>query len=110
MGGHAGQWQIHVGRSSRDLPLHAEVYVDCPVRYVPLRDDNSLQQLIQQPEAFARVVAMIAQKSPLAPEQIREKLIRLAPDMFCGLFIALTEFLALDIEKDELNAVLSGRQ
>ena len=105
-----GQWQIHVGRSSRDLPLHAEVYVDCPVRYVPLRDDNSLQQLIQQPEAFARVVAMIAQKSPLAPEQIREKLIRLAPDMFCGLFIALTEFLALDIEKDELNAVLSGRQ
>ncbi len=103
-----GLWQIHIGSSSRDLPLHAEVHVDCPVRYVPLRDDNSLQQLIQQPEAFSRVVAMIAAKSPLAAEQIREKLIRLAPDMFCGLFIALTEFLALDIDRDELNAVLSG--
>jgi len=105
-----GTWQIHVGRSSRDLPLYAEVEVDCPSRYVPLRDDNSLQQLIQQPEAFARVVALIAGKSQLSPDQVREKLIRLAPDLFCGLLIALTEFLALDIERDELNTVLAGRE
>lgn len=82
--------------------------VDCPQRYVPLRDDNSLQQLIQQPEAFARVVTLIADKSQIPAEQVREKLIRLAPDLFCGLLIALTEFLALDIERDELNAVLAG--
>lgn len=105
-----GIWQLHVGSSSRDLPLNAEVKIDCPQRYVPLRDDNSLQQLIQQPEAFARVVDLIAAKSQRPPEQVREKLIRLAPDLFCGLLIALTEFLALDIERDELNAVLAGRQ
>ena len=103
-----GEWQLHVGASSRDLPLSATFEVDCPPRYVPLRDDNSLQQLIQQPEAFARVVQLIAGKSQIPAEQVREKLIRLAPDLFCGLLIALTEFLALDIERDELNAVLAG--
>ena len=103
-----GEWQLHVGASSRDLPLSATFEVDCPPRYVPLRDDNSLQQLIQQPEAFARVVQLIAGKSQMPAEQVREKLIRLAPDLFCGLLIALTEFLALDIERDELNAVLAG--
>ncbi|STR39787.1 beta-glucosidase [Klebsiella michiganensis] len=103
-----GIWQVRVGASSRDLPLIAEIEVDCPQRYVPLRDDNSLQQLIQQPEAFARVVKLIADKSQMPAEQVREKLIRLAPDLFCGLLIALTEFLALDIERDELNAVLAG--
>jgi beta-glucosidase len=103
-----GIWQIRVGGSSRDLPLSAEIEVDCPPRYVPLRDDNSLQQLIQQPEALARVVALIAAKSQLPAEQVREKLIHLAPDLFCGMLIALTEFLALDIDRDELNAVLAG--
>lgn len=102
-----GNWQVHIGASSRDLPLNATFTVDCPARYVPLRDDNSLQQLIQQPKAFARVVQLIADKSQRPPEQVREKLIRLAPDLFCGLLIALTEFLALDIDRDELNAVLA---
>lgn len=102
-----GAWQVQIGGSSRDLPLKATFAVDCPARYVPLRDDNSLQQLIQQPKAFARVVQLIADKSQLSPERVREKLIRLAPDLFCGLLIALTEFLALDIERDELNAVLA---
>lgn len=105
-----GCWQIWVGSSSRDLALQAEVEVDCPPRYVPLRDDNSLQQLIQQPEALERVVALIARKSQLPPAQIRERLIQLAPDLFCGLLIALTEFLALDIDRDELNDVLAGRE
>lgn len=105
-----GNWQVHIGGSSRDLPLNATFTVDCPARYVPLRDDNSLQQLIQQPKAFARVVQLIADKSQLPPEQVREKLIRLAPDLFCGLLIALTEFLALDIDRDELNAVLAEPQ
>ncbi|QHM75366.1 Thermostable beta-glucosidase B [Mixta theicola] len=103
-----GRWQIFVGASSRDLPLSASVEVDCPARYLPLRDDNSLQQLIQQPEAFARVVALIAAKSGVPEPQVREKLIRLAPDMVFGLLTSLTEFLALDIERDELNAVLAG--
>ncbi|WP_434641738.1 beta-glucosidase [Klebsiella sp. I138] len=103
-----GCWQIRVGSSSRDLALYAEVEVDCPPRFVPLRDDNSLQQLIQQPEALDRVVALIARKSQRQPAQIRERLIQLAPDLFCGLLIALTEFLALDIDRDELNTVLAG--
>ena len=105
-----GRWQIRLGSSSRDQALSAEVEVDCPPRYVPLRDDNSLQQLIQQPEAFARVVALIARKSQRPPAQIRERLIQLAPDLFCGLLIALTEFLALDIDRDELNAALKGTE
>lgn len=103
-----GQWHIFVGASSRDLPLSASVEVDCSPRYLPLRDDNSLQQLIQQPDTFARVTALISAKSGMAPAEVRQKLIRLAPDLFCGLLIALTEFLALDIDRDELNAVLAG--
>lgn len=54
------------------------------------------------------MVALISAKSGVAPDLVREKLIRLAPDLFCGLLIALTEFLALDIDRDELNAVLAG--
>ena len=105
-----GLWQVRIGGSSRDLPLVADVEVATAPRYVPLRDDNSLQQLIQQPEALDRVVALIARKSQLPPAQIRERLIQLAPDLFCGLLIALTEFLALDIDSDELNRVLAGRE
>ncbi|VUC84201.1 beta-glucosidase [Raoultella terrigena] len=105
-----GLWQVRIGGSSRDLPLVADVEVTTAPRYVPLRDDNSLQQLIQQPEALDRVVALIARKSQLPPAQIRERLIQLAPDLFCGLLIALTEFLALDIDSDELNRVLAGRE
>ena len=105
-----GEWRIRVGASSRDLPLSAGVEIVAPVRDVPLRDDNSLQQLIQQPAALARVVALIADKSPLPAEEIEARLIRLAPDMFCGMLIALTEFLALDISRDELNAALCGNE
>ena len=105
-----GNWQIRVGSSSRNIALCTVVEVECPTRHVPLRDDNSLQQLVQQPEALDRVVALIARKSSLPPAQIREKLIQLAPDLFCGLLIALTEFLALDIDRDELNQVLVGRE
>lgn len=92
MGRDAGHLAGSRRRLITDLPLIAEIEVDCPQRYVPLRDDNSLQQLIQQPEAFARVVKLIADKSQMPAEQVREKLIRLAPDLFCGLLIALTEF------------------
>lgn len=105
-----GLWQVRIGGSSRDLPLVADVEVATAPCYVPLRDDNSLQQLIQQPEALDRVVALIARKSQLPPAQIRDRLIQLAPDLFCGLLIALTEFLALDIDSDELNRVLAGRE
>ncbi|WPU25194.1 glycoside hydrolase family 3 C-terminal domain-containing protein [Cedecea neteri] len=105
-----GRWQVYVGGSSRDLPLSAGFDVDCEEQYMTLRDDNSLQQLIQQPEVFARVVALVAGKSGVPPEIVREKLTRIAPDLFCGLLIALTEFLGLDIERDELNAVLAGEQ
>ncbi|MCT9627642.1 glycosyl hydrolase, partial [Pseudarthrobacter equi] len=84
-----GHWQVRIGGSSRDLPLVADVEVATAPRYVPLRDDNSLQQLIQQPAALDRVVALIARKSQLPPAQIRERLIQLAPDLFCGLLIAL---------------------
>ena len=56
------------------------------------------------------MVALIARKSQRPPAQIRERLIQLAPDLFCGLLIALTEFLALDIDRDELNAALKGTE
>ncbi|NDJ59115.1 glycosyl hydrolase [Enterobacteriaceae bacterium 4M9] len=104
-----GGYQLRVGRSSRDIVLTADVAVESAPRYVPLRDDNSLQQLIAQPAAFERVVKLVAAQSPLSEARIREKLTALAPDMFCGLFIALTEFLGIDIERDALNAVLADK-
>lgn len=38
---------------------------------------------------------------------MREKLTAIAPDLFCGLFIALTEFLAIAITQQELEAALA---
>lgn len=104
-----GQYQIRVGKLSRDIALTATLAVTSAPRFVPLRDDNSLQQLIAQPAAFDRVITLVANKSGLPEAQVRERLTALAPDMFCGLFIALTEFLRMDIERDALNATLSGK-
>ena len=103
-----GDYGIGVGRSSRDIPLTASVNVHALPRHVRLRDDNSLQQLILQPEAFQRVVQLVAKKSQRSEQQVREKLIAVAPDMVFGLFITLTEFMSLDIDKETLNATLAG--
>ncbi|MNP76300.1 hypothetical protein D3C76_1735110 [compost metagenome] len=75
--------------------------------YLPLKADNSLQQLIATPPAFDRVVTLLVSKNGLPEALMREKLIAIAPDLFCGLFIALTEFLAIDITQQELEAALA---
>lgn len=103
-----GTYRFMLGKSSRDIQLAGDVHIEVPVRYVPLRDDNSLQQLIHQPLAFGRVVALVAEESRLPPDQVRDQLIKLAPDMFCGLYVALTAFLGLHIDRDALNRALSG--
>lgn len=102
-----GEYPLRLGKSSRDCQLQTRVTVAVAPRYVPLRADNSLQQLIQQPGPFARVVTLVAEHSQCPESQVRERLIALAPDMFCGLYVALTAFLGLDIDCDTLNAALA---
>lgn len=102
-----GQYQLRLGKSSRDIQLCACVTVNVPPRYVALRDDNSLQQVIRQPGPFSRVVALVAARSQLPQEQVRARLTALAPDMFCGLYVTLTAFLGLDIDRAALNAALA---
>lgn len=73
---------------------------------MPIRNDSSVQQLIKNPPVFARVAKLIASKNGQTPEAVQEKLTVMAPDLIFGLFITLTEFLALDISLDELNTAL----
>jgi beta-glucosidase len=102
----AGEYHLHAARSSRDIALSTVISVQARPYYIPLKIDNSLQQLIGNPPAFAQVVKLLAGKNGLPESQVREKLIAIAPDLFCGLFIALTEFLAIDITRQELAAAL----
>lgn len=104
----AGQYGIKIGKSSRDIVLQTEIEVLSEPHYPPISLDNSLQLLIKNPPAFDRVVALIAGKSGQPKAVVKEKLIAIAPDLFCGLFIALTEFLALDIDRAELSATLNN--
>lgn len=102
----SGEYHLHIARSSRDIAMSMAVNLRARPYYLPLKADNSLQQLINNPPAFARVVTLLASKNGLPEIQVREKLIAIAPDLFCGLFIALTEFLAIDITRQELAQAL----
>ncbi|WP_337049016.1 beta-glucosidase family protein [Serratia fonticola] len=102
-----GEYQLHVARSSRDIALSTVVKLCAKPYYLPLKVDNSLQQLITTPPAFDRVVKLLVSKNGLPEALMREKLIAIAPDLFCGLFIALTQFLAIDITQQELEAALA---
>lgn len=102
----SGDYQLHVARSSRDIALSTVVSICASPWYVPLKSDNSLQQLIANPPAFARVVALLSSKNSVPEAVLQEKLRVMAPDLFCGLFIALTEFLAIDISRQELDNAL----
>lgn len=101
-----GEYHLHAARSSRNIAASTVVNLCASPYYLPLKVDNSLLQLINNPPAFDRVVKLLASKNPLPESQIREKLIAIAPDLFCGLFIALTEFLAIDITRRQLAAAL----
>lgn len=106
----AGEYQLHIARSSRDIALSMAVNLCGRAYYVPLKADNSLQQLINNPPAFDRVVKLLVSKNNLPEALVREKLITIAPDLFCGLFIALTEFLSIDITRQELTVALQEPQ
>lgn len=102
-----GEYQIHVGGSSRHLPLTTNVSVEGTKHHLPLKEDNSLVQIIQDEIAFNRVIDLVVKKSGLERELIRSRLIDIAPQLFCGLFVALTEFLGVEVTRTELIDVLS---
>ncbi|MGL5603289.1 MAG: beta-glucosidase family protein [Silvania sp.] len=104
----SGEYQLHIARSSRDMTLSTAIAVRATPRYAPLKIDNSLTQLIGNPPAFARVVTLVASKNGLPEQQVREKLCAIAPDLVFGLFISLTEFLTIDITRQELANALAG--
>ncbi|MBK5072893.1 glycoside hydrolase family 3 C-terminal domain-containing protein [Budviciaceae bacterium CWB-B4] len=101
-----GNYQLCIGKSSRDIELVASLKVDAPVCYPHIKIDSSLVQLIQNPPVFERVAQLIAEKSHLSMEYAKAKLVDIAPEMFCGLFITLTEMLELDISREELTQAL----
>lgn len=101
-----GEYQLLVGGSSRELPLKATVSVYGTRHRLPLKEDSSLVQVIQDEVAFNRVIDLVVGKSGLEREVVRKRLIDISPELFCGLFIALTEFLGVDVNKQELQQAL----
>ncbi|OEC49293.1 MULTISPECIES: beta-glucosidase [unclassified Aeromonas] len=103
----SGQYEIFIGGSSRTLPLSHAIEVMGTRHSLPLKEDNSLVQVIQNEQAFNRVVELVARKSNLEPQVIRTRLMDIAPELFCGLFVALTEFLGVEVTRSELIEVLN---
>ncbi|RJX71951.1 glycosyl hydrolase [Vibrio sinensis] len=103
-----GEHTIFVGSSSEDTPLFCVVDV-VPVPYYPqLRVDSTLVDLLKNPIATERVVAMISEASRLSSTEAQSKLEQIAEDMFCGMAIAFNEMLGLDISESELQQVLEN--
>lgn len=103
----SGDYQLRVGRSSRQIELRAVVRLQAAPIYPPIKEDSSVVQLITNPVVFDRVAQLVATKSHLTLDVAKRKLIDIAPDLFCGLLITLTEMLELDISREELAAALS---
>ncbi|WP_254618338.1 beta-glucosidase family protein [Vibrio metschnikovii] len=101
-----GEYEVYAGESSRSLPLRACVQVLGTEHRLPFREDSSLVQIIQDDQVFNQVISLVARKSKLDKEVIRTRLINIAPELFCGLYVALTEFLGVDVTRNELIEVL----
>ncbi|WEK12056.1 MAG: glycoside hydrolase family 3 C-terminal domain-containing protein [Candidatus Pseudomonas colombiensis] len=104
----SGEYQVRVGGSSRHIELVARVQVQAPVLYPPVNLHSSLVQLLDNPPLFERVAKLVADKSGMPEAHTREKLRKIAPELFCGLLITLTEMLELDISREELAAALDA--
>lgn len=102
-----GEYQIRVSKSSRDVAATASLKVTAPPKYPRIRMDSSVAQLIKNPPVFDAIARLIASKSELTAELAKQRLTSIAPELFSGLLITLTEMLELDISRDELNRVLT---
>lgn len=103
-----GRYEVFVGASSRDLPLKGSFEAVNEPELLPVQADSSFAELIENKPAFERVVSLIADKTGLQREEVAEKLVRRAPEMFCGMFIALSELMQVEVSREELNAALRG--
>lgn len=101
-----GIYEIRVGKSSRDIVLTEKVIVTCPTRHVALKDDATIQMLLEQPKAFDRVVKLIHSKTLHPEASIKEKLISVSPYLFTGLYVVLTEIFLVEVTHEELQTVL----
>lgn len=102
----SGDYQICLGKSSRDIVLTSTLSVEMAPRYPNINIHSSVVQLIKNPLAFDAVARLIVTKSELSIDVAKQKLTEIAPDLFCGLMVTLTEMLALDITRAELDQVL----
>jgi beta-glucosidase len=102
----SGDYQLLAAKSSRHIELIKTLSIHATPRYPELKEDASVVQLIQNPHAFDRVCRLVADKSQVPAEIVKQKLTEVAPDLFCGLLIALTDMFELDIDRRELIDVL----
>ena len=103
----SGTYHLYIGKSSRQLELSAIFEVVTPKVKTKVYPDNSLTVLCANDEALEKVARFIAARNGSEVEHIKAKLRELAPTMFCGMFITLTEFLGVEITRDELTQLLS---
>ena len=101
-----GEYEIRIGKSSRDIVLRETLTVRGTPRYPRIREDSSVVQLIQNPPIFEKIIDLVTRKSGSDREFARKRLTEIAPELFCGLYIALTELMELDISRAEIVEAL----
>lgn len=102
-----GSYTLYIGKSSRQLELYTSFEIKTPKVKTNVYPDNSLTALCANDEALDKVARFIAAQNGSEVEFIKSKLRELAPTMFCGMFITLTEFLGVEISRKELAELLS---
>ncbi|SES92507.1 beta-glucosidase [Thorsellia anophelis] len=104
----SGEYHVLIGASSRDIQLEASIIVQAEPYIIPLEIDCSLVKLMEQPMLFENVVKLVETHTGKPSSWIKEKFESIAPNLFCGLYITLTEFFQIRIDPNELKIALGN--
>ncbi|WP_423394042.1 beta-glucosidase family protein [Burkholderia sp. LMG 21824] len=102
-----GEYRLMIGKSSRQIELTAVVQVSADRPLPALKEDSSLLELLEHPEAFRNVCVLYSRKSGKSFSDAEELIKANATDIFTGIHISLTTIFEIDISRAELAAAIA---
>ncbi|GAL33968.1 beta-glucosidase [Vibrio maritimus] len=102
-----GTLTLIVGRSSRAHELAVDISIESEPYYPPAHIHSSINSLLANPNATERALKYLSVQTGLPADHLKAKLQELAPYLFFGMTVTLTEMLGVDINETEFAAALA---
>ncbi|EDL55295.1 beta-glucosidase [Vibrio mediterranei AK1] len=102
-----GKHTLILGRSSRDHELAIDISIESEPYYPPVHIHSSINSLLANPSATGRALTYLSKRTGLPADHLKAKLQELAPYLFFGMTVTLTEMLGVDIDEIEFAAALA---